>query len=179
MPCVSAVLFSREIISFGIINAANLTYVNCCILGSTVVPAMGDPRREQSPAGYGHVVSVPTHLPVTFPKTGGHLPDANSHLLVVRTYYNGQCKQMPRFRWSFQIKIAGAHPKLRWPARSNFHAAIWYPQAKFHIESKCLRDQPRHCGKSAPRFTTSRRKKHAFCVQPAMSKKRTILSFHL
>ena len=31
---------------------------------------------------------------------------------------------MPRFRWSFQAKIAhGVHPKLRLTVLSNFHAA--------------------------------------------------------
>ena len=78
----------------------------------TVVPALGDPRRERPPAVYGHFVNVPTHFKVKLPVISGHLPnaDADSHLLVVSTCYNGQCKQMPRFRWSFQPKIAGAHP---------------------------------------------------------------------
>ena len=79
----------------------------------TVVPAFGDPRRERPPDMYGHVIKAPTHLNVKLPAIGGHLPnaDADSHLLVVRTCYNGQ---MPRFRWSFQPKIAhGAHPNLR------------------------------------------------------------------
>ncbi len=83
--------------------------------GYTVVPALGDPRRERPPDLYGHVIKVPTHLNVKLPAIGGHLPnaDADSHLLVVRTCYNGQCKQMPRFRWSIQPKIArGAHPNL-------------------------------------------------------------------
>ena len=85
-----------------------------------------------------HVIKVQTHLNVKLPAIGGHLPnaDADSHLLVVRTCYNGQCKQMPRFRWSFQPKIAhGAHPNLRPTVCSNVHAAIWWPQAIFHIES--------------------------------------------
>ena len=79
----------------------------------TVVPALGDPRRERPPAVYGNFVNVPTHFNVKLPLLNGHLPnaDADSHLLVVSTCYNGQCKQMPRFRWSFQPKIAGA-PKL-------------------------------------------------------------------
>ena len=66
----------------------------------TVVPALGDPRRERPPDVYGHVIKVPTHPNVKLPAIGGHLPnadaDADSHLLVVRTCYNGQCKQMPR-----------------------------------------------------------------------------------
>ena len=96
----------------------------CC----TVVPALGDPRRERPPDVYGHVIKVPTHLNVKLPAIGGHLPnaEADSHLLVVRTCYNGQCKQMPRFRWSIQPKIArGAHPNLRPTVCSNVHAAIW------------------------------------------------------
>ena len=94
----------------------------------TVVPALGDPCHEEPPAVYGHVINVLTHLNVKLPGIGGHLPnaDADSHLLVVRTCYNGQCKQMPRFRRSFQPKNScGALPKLRPTVRSNFHAAIW------------------------------------------------------
>ena len=68
----------------------------------TVVPALGDPRRERPPAVYGHFVNVPTHFNVQLPLSSGHLPNANadSHLLVVSTCYNGQSKQMPRFRRS-------------------------------------------------------------------------------
>ena len=94
----------------------------------TVVPALGDPRRERTPAMYGHVINVPTHFNAKLPAIGGHLPnaDVDSHLLVVRTCYNGQFKQMPRFRRSFQPKIArGGHPNLRPTFCSNFHAAIW------------------------------------------------------
>ena len=66
---------------------------------STVVPALGDPRRERPPAVCGHFVNVPTHFKFKLPVISGHLPnaDADSHLLVVSTCYNGQCKQMPRF----------------------------------------------------------------------------------
>ena len=93
----------------------------------TVVPALGDPRRERPPAVCGHFVNVPTHFKVNLPVISGHLPnaDADSHLLVVSTCYNGQCKQMPRFRWSFQPKIAGAHPNLRPTDLSNFRAVVW------------------------------------------------------
>ena len=89
---------------------------------TTVVPSLGDPRRERPTAVYGHVINVPTHVNVTLPAIGGHLPnaDADSHLLVVRTYYNGQCKQIPRFRWSFQPKIANSTYRSRqlplWPS---------------------------------------------------------------
>ena len=93
----------------------------------TVVPALGDPRRERPPAVYGHFVNVPTHFNVKLPLISGHLPnaDADSHLLVASTCYNGQCKQIPRFRWSFQPKIGGAHPNLPPTVRSNFRAVVW------------------------------------------------------
>ena len=93
----------------------------------TVVPALGDPRRERPPAMYGHFVNVPTHVNVKLPVISGHLPnaDADSYLLVVSTCYNGQCKQMPRFRWLFQPKIACAHPNLRPSVLSHFRAVVW------------------------------------------------------
>ena len=71
---------------------------------NTVVPAMGDPRRERPPAVYGHVTNVPTHVNVKLHAIGEHLPnaDADSHIVVVRTCYNGQCKQKLRFRLPFQ-----------------------------------------------------------------------------
>ena len=95
---------------------------------NTVVPALGDPRRERPPAVCGHFVNVPTHFKVKLPVISGHLPnaDADSHLLVVSTCYNGQCKQMPRFWWSFQPKIARAHPNLRPTDLSNFRAVVWW-----------------------------------------------------
>ena len=63
------------------------------------VPALDDPRRERPPAMYGHIINVPTHFNVKLPAISGHLPnaDADSHVLVVSTWYNGQCQQMPRF----------------------------------------------------------------------------------
>ena len=72
--------------------------LHACQLVSTVVPALGDPRREGPPDVYGHVINVPSHLNVKLPAIDGHLPNADSHLLVVCTCYNGQCKQMPRFQ---------------------------------------------------------------------------------
>ena len=98
--------------------------VNNC---TTVVPALGDPRRERPPAVCGHFVNIPTYFKVKLPVISGHLPnaDADSHLLVVSTCYNGQCKQMPRFRWLFQPKIAGAHPNLRPTDLANFRAVVW------------------------------------------------------
>ena len=69
---------------------------------------------------------------------------------------------------------------LRPSVHSNCHAAIWWPQALFHIEGKFRRDEPRDRDVRPLgyiRFTTPRRKSHVFCVRPAMMKKRTILSF--
>ena len=76
-----------------------------CIHSSTCLER---PRRDRPPDVYGHIINVPTHFNVKLPAIGGHLPnaDADSHLLVVRTCYNGQCKQMPHFRWSFEPNIA-------------------------------------------------------------------------
>ena len=63
-------------------------------IANTVVPALGDPRHERPPGVYGHVIKVPTHFNVKLSAIGGHLAnaDTNSHFLVVRTCYNGQCK---------------------------------------------------------------------------------------
>ena len=110
----------------------------------TVVPALGDHRRERPPAVCGHLINVPTHFNVKLPPISGHLPnaDADSHLLVVSTCYNGQCKQMPRFRWSFQPQIAGAHPNLRLIVRSNVRAIV--QRAIFYVIES---NEPRACGK--------------------------------
>ena len=71
---------------------------------NTVVPALGDPRHERPPDVCGHITNVPTHLNVKLPAIGGHLPNADSHILVVRTCYNGQCKQMLHFGDHFNTK---------------------------------------------------------------------------
>ena len=75
-----------------------------------VVPALDDLRRERPPAVYGHLINVPTHINVKLPGIGGHLPnaDADSHLLVVHTCYNGQCKQRPVFGGHFNPKSLAA-----------------------------------------------------------------------
>ena len=75
-------------------------------MSCTVVPALGDPRRERPPAVCGHFVNVPTHFKVKLPVISGHLPnaDADSHLLVVSTCYNGQCKKCHVFGGHFNQK---------------------------------------------------------------------------
>ena len=79
----------------------SLTGKLSCTVG--IVPALGDPRRERPPAVCGHVINVPTHVKVKLPLISGHLPneDADSHLLVVSTCYNGHCKKVPRFGGHF------------------------------------------------------------------------------
>ena len=67
----------------------------------TVVPALGEHRRKRPPAVYGHVINVPIHFNVKLPLISGHLPNADSHLLVVITCCNGQddaCIQY-EYRW--------------------------------------------------------------------------------
>ena len=72
-----------------VINRDAMTFE---LKADTVVPALGDPRRERPPALYGHVINVPTNLNVKLPLISGHLPnsDADSHFLVVCTCHNGQ-----------------------------------------------------------------------------------------
>ena len=63
--------------------------LKCVICGDnfarTVVPALGDPRREWPPDVYGHAINIPTHFNIKLLAIGGHLTNADSHLLVVRT----------------------------------------------------------------------------------------------
>ena len=125
----------------------------------------------------GHLINVPTHFNVKLPPISGHLPnaDADSHLLVVSTCYNGQCKQMPRFRWSFQPKIAGAHPNLRLIVRSNFHAIV--QRAIFYVIET---NEPCACGNLVTFVLRHHVVKVRYSVfQPAMSKKGTIFSSSL
>ena len=74
--------FQNESIS---IQKTHLLCDACIVDIDTVAAALGDPRRERPPAVYGHVTNVPTHFNVKLPPIGGHLPDADSHLLVVCT----------------------------------------------------------------------------------------------
>ena len=140
--------------------------------GTTVVPALGDPRRERPPAMYGHIINVPTHFNVKLPAISGHLPnaDADSHLLVVSTWYNGQCKQMPRFRWSFQPEIAGARPNCDRP--SGDRRALYHVLAIYN--HMIAANQPLHWLRLF--YDTTSEKSRILFFQVAMSKKITILS---
>ena len=134
---------------------------------NTVVPSLGDPRRERPPAVYGHFVDVPTHFNVKLPLFSGHLPnaDADSHLLVVSTCYNGQCKQMPRFRWSCQPKIAGA-PQT-WDRHFAQISVLSSGDQRAIICNVIETDEPPDCGKPAPPWllvSRHQRKCHVFCL---------------
>ena len=134
---------------------------------------MGDHRRERPPAVWRHLINVPTHFNIKLPPISGHLPNADpdSHLLVVIPCYNGQCKQMPRFRWSFQGKIAVAHPNLRLIVRSNFRAIV--QRAIFYVVES---NEPRDCGKLVKFVLRHHVVKVTYYV---MSKKGTIFSSSL
>ena len=135
---------------------------------------------------YGHFVNVPTHFNVKLPVISGHLPnaDADSHLLVVSTCYNGQCKQMPRFRWSFQPKIACAHPNLRLSVLSNYPCCRLVTNEQYQRDATSstrvmnhviAANQPLHWLRLLYNITSE--KSRILFVQPAMSEKRTSLSF--
>ena len=111
----------------------------------TEVPTLGDPFVS----GHllcGHLINVGlTYFNVKLPTISGHLPnaDTHSHLLVISTCYNGQCKQMPHFWWSFQPKIAGEHPNLRLIVRTKLRAVIWWPTSNVlhHLKKWTMRLQ--------------------------------------
>ena len=128
---------------------------------------------------YGHFVDVPTHFNVKLPLISGHLPnaDADSHLLVVSTCYNGQHKQMPRFRLSCQPKIAGAPQTWDRQFAQMSVLSSGDQRAICHVIET---DEPRDCGKPAPSlvtcFTTSTEMSRILFVQPVMLKNTPILS---
>ena len=120
---------------------------------------------------YGHFVNVPTHFNVKLPVISGHLPnaDADSHLLVVSTCYNGQCKQMPRFRWSFQsLKF----PCCRLVTNEQYQRDATSSRVMNHVIAV---NQPLHWLRLLYDITSE--KSCILFVQPAMSKNRTILNF--
>ena len=49
----------------------------------TVVPALGDPRRERPPAVYGHVINVPIHLNVPIRPSDERPPALYGHFCLV------------------------------------------------------------------------------------------------
>ena len=51
--------------------------------GITVVPALGDPRRERPPAVYGHVINFPTHFNVPIRPSDERPPAMYGHFCLV------------------------------------------------------------------------------------------------
>ena len=49
----------------------------------TVVPALGDPRRERPPDVYGHVINVPTHFNVLICPSDERPPAMYGHFCLV------------------------------------------------------------------------------------------------
>ena len=137
---------------------------------------MGDPRRERPPAMYGHIINVPTHFNVKLPAISGHLPnaDADSHLLVVSTWYNGQCKQMNQK--SLALTLIATDSSLKCPC---CRLVTRDRRAICHVIES---DEPHDGGKSTHSlvirlfYDTTSEKSCLLFFQPAMSKKRTILS---
>ena len=53
------------------------------VSSNTVVPALGDPRRERPPAVYGHVINVPIHLNVPIRPSDERPPALYGHFCLV------------------------------------------------------------------------------------------------
>ena len=129
---------------------------------------------------YGHFVNVPIHFNVKLPLISGHLPnaDADSHLLVVSTCYNGQCKQMPRFRGHFN-KNRWRAPKLGSDSSLKFPCCRLVTNEQYVTSSRVMNhviaaNQPLHWLRLFHDITSE--KSHILFVQPVMLKNRTILS---
>ena len=145
-----------------------------------LVPALGDPRRERPPAVCGQFVNVPTHFNVKLPLISGHLPnaDADSHLLVVSTCYNGQCKQMPRFRSSISAKNLWRAPKVGTDSSLKFPCCRLVTNEQYVTSSRLMNHVIAATNPFIGYFcfTTSTEKSRILFVQPAMLKNRMILS---
>ena len=64
--------------------------INSLVIGNasfgdwcTVVPALGDPRRERPPAVYGHVINIPTHFNVPIRPSDERPPAMYGHFCLV------------------------------------------------------------------------------------------------
>ena len=138
----------------------------------TVVPALGDPRRERPPAMYGHIINVPTHVNVKLPAISGHLPnaDADSHLLVVSTWYNGHCKKCRVFGGRFNQKSL-ARALI---ATDRLVTDEQYVTSSRVINHMIAANQPLHWLRLF--YDTTSEKSRLLFFQLAMSKKITILS---
>ena len=55
----------------------------CNMVQNTVVPALGDPRRERPPAVYGHVINVPNHFNLPIRPSDERPPAMYGHFCLV------------------------------------------------------------------------------------------------
>ena len=125
----------------------------CDILHITVVPALGDPRRERPPAVYGHFVNVPTHFKVKLPLISGHISTKN--------------------RWRAS--------KLATDSSLKFPCCRLVTNEQYITSSRVMNhviaaNQPLHWLRLFYDITSE--KSCILFVQPAMSKNRTILSLY-
>ena len=137
------------VFQFIVVHQHFLTDVKYADQPYTVVPALGDPRRERPPAVYGHFDNVPTHINVKLPLISGHLPnaDADSHLLVVSTCYNGQCKQIIVFGGHFNQKLLACTQTWDRQFAQMSVLSSGDQRAICHVIET---DEPRACGKPTP-----------------------------
>ena len=122
--------------------------------GTTVVPALGDPRHERPPAVYGHFVNVPTHFKVKLPVISGHLPnaDTDSHLLVVST--GSAITDSANFDGHFNQKLL---VRTQTCDRQFSQISVLSSGDQRAISERCHiieSDEPRDCGKSTPSLVT-------------------------
>ena len=155
------------------INCIHLFYIHCMsrhVYSSTCVWAQRPLSCKRPPAVYAHVINVQTC--VTRPRTVIYWLSAPAITDSANIY-------MPRFLWSLQPTIAGTNPNLRAIVRSNFRDVVWWPTNNNFMSSKVVNHviaatRPLH-------WFLFRLPHHVVKVtssvfQPAMSKKRTILS---
>ena len=139
-------------------------YVAC-----TVVPALGDPRRERPPAVYGHFVNVPTHFNVKLPLISGHLPIKTRTLTVI--YW---LSALAITDSANKCHVFGGHFNQKSLARAQTwdqQFAQIYVLSSGHQRAICHvieTGEPRDCRKPTTSFVTfvsrHQRKTHVFCL---------------
>ena len=65
------------------INCDGVSGVLPCLVLYTVVPALGEPRRERPPALYGHVINAPTDTFQRYITSDQRPPAMNGHFCLV------------------------------------------------------------------------------------------------
>ena len=153
-------------------------------LVNTVVPALGDPRRERPPAVYGHYV-MSRHI-----STLNYLWSAATCLTRTRTviYWlsapaiTDSANKCHVFCGHFNQKLLA---RTQTCDRQFSQISVLSSGDQRAISERCHvieSDGPRDCGKSTPSLVTFALRHHVgksriMFVQPAMLKNRTILSF--